>query len=89
MNIHAISQRSHWSTQIYAVRCRPTPDDTSKCRSNRTKFNINDSDAASTHDVVRYVNSVEQTMCSITESSPDVVCRRTTSDDVVRCVNGP
>ena len=27
MNIHAISQRSHWSTQIYAIRCRPTPDD--------------------------------------------------------------
>jgi len=27
MNIHAISQQSHWSTHIYAVRCRPTPDD--------------------------------------------------------------
>jgi len=27
MNIHAISQRSHWSTHISAVRCRPTLDD--------------------------------------------------------------
>jgi len=40
--------------------CRPLSSDAgrrrmSKCRSNRTKFNINDSDAASTHDVVRYV----------------------------------
>ena len=27
MNIHAICQRSHWSTHISAVRCRPTLDD--------------------------------------------------------------
>ena len=27
MNIHVISQRSHWSTNIYAARCRPISDD--------------------------------------------------------------
>ena len=43
--------------------CRPLSSDagrcrTSKCRSNRTKLNIDDSDVATTHDVVLYVNSV-------------------------------
>jgi len=69
---------------VNTALCRPLSPDagrrrTSKCCSNRTKFNINDSDDAFTHDVVYAMWTASNKQCVQLASSSDVVRRRTTS----------
>ena len=66
--------------------CRPLSSDAgrcrkSKCRSNRTKLNIDDSDAASTHDVRTLCE--QRRLNNVFNYSVVVRCRPST-DDVVR-----
>ena len=81
MNIHAISQISLINTHF----CRPLSSDagrcrTSKCRSNRTKLNFDDSDAATTHDGCRTLCE-QRRLNNVFNYSVVVRCRPSTDDN--------
>jgi len=81
MNIHVISQRSHWSTHIYAVRTRPTPDDVvrqnveSNQLQHQRKWRCDNARFRPVCEQRRLNNVFNYSLSS------DVVRRRTTSDD--------